>query len=524
MITRLAARLAPAWLATRAPRARDAVDVAQAQGRILARLVRRLSALPTGRRAGLDRLTRGPGLVGEFRRRVPIGGYADHAGLIERVARGERDVLFAGRAVALAQTSGTTRAEGAGERYVPQGEALLDHHAAGGAAALARLTSATGGTLFGGKLLMLGGSTSMVDNAYGVAVGDLSGICATRIPRILRGMYEPGPEIALEADWNRKLERIAERTAHADVRLVAGIPSWLIALFERLCAVRGVRRVRDAWPNLAGCIHGGCAVEPFLPALAEHLGDDCWMQEVYSASEAFVAIGARPWLLGEGAPPAMEPLAEHGCFLEFLPVGAAGGDAVGPEGVVADRLYAVLLTTPGGLVRYRLGDLVLGVGRGLIRFAGREKTRMSVFGEHVEGYCLADAIASACAATAAVVAHYHVAPVPPRHGESRGAHEWWVEFARAPGDTDRFIAAIDRRLHTLSLDYAAHRAGDAQLMPPRLRAVPNGTFAGWLAANGKLGGQHKVPQAWPDRTIADALARCAAPRVPAPESIATTSR
>jgi hypothetical protein len=504
MFHRVVARSCSPLLSFADRRPRGAALVA-AQARILRRIVGELRHLPVGRHFGLDALPRDARLMDAFRAQVPITGYGDHAALIARVAAGEAGVMFRGRALALAQTSGTTGSASAGERHIPQNAALLRHHAQGGAAALFRLLQATGSRVLDGKLMLLGGSTALVPNAAGIPVGDLSGIVATRVPRWLRPLYEPGLDIALESDWERKLDRIIVRCGDADIRLLSGIPSWCLMLFARLCAARGAAGARACWPGLAGFIHGGHAVAPFLPGLREHLPAGTRLLEVYPASEAFIAVGSRAWTLDEPGPPALDLLTDHGVFLEFLP--QDGGTVVGPERLAADRVYRVVITTPGGLVRYQLGDLVLGVAPGQVRVAGRIKTRISVFGEHVEGLHLDAALVAACAATGAIASHYHVAPLLAAEDCGRGRHEWWVEFARPPADAGMFAEAIDRHLRRTVLDYDAHRAG-GQLLAPALAVVPDGTFHRHLARAGKLGGQHKVPQAWSDRRIADALAGC----------------
>ncbi|HEX3135302.1 MAG TPA: GH3 auxin-responsive promoter family protein [Planctomycetota bacterium] len=495
--------------------------MAAAQARILRQLVNRTATLPIGRALGLDRLPCDHRLVEAFRQQVAETTYADHAPFIDRVARGERDVMFPGAPIALAQTSGTTSSENSGERYIPQNAALLRHHARGGSAAFFRLLQATGGSLFSGQLLMLGGSTALTPNAHGIPVGDLSGIVATRVPAWLRPLYEPGLDIALESDWERKLDRIAERCGERDVRLVSGIPAWCLMLFERLCRRRGLSRARVAWPNLGGFIHGGHSITPFIPSLREHLAPDTWLMEVYPASEAFIAVGSRAWRLDEHQAPPLDLLANHGVYLEFAP--QDGGDAVGAEALEDGRIYRVLLTIPGGLIRYQLGDLVEGAGPGRVRVAGRIKTRISVFGEHVEGVHLDNALASACLTTRSEVAYYHVAPWLPTATSPTGAHEWLVEFVRPPSSPQAFTDTIDHHLRTHVLDYDAHRVG-GQISAPRLTILPSGTFHRYLAGQGKLGGQHKVPQAWKDRTLATKLMAAAATDCTADSTKATTDR
>lgn len=486
---------------------RDALAVQQSRN--LRRLVRRLRHTAIGRAHDLQALSslRGEALREAFRKRVPLQRYADIETFVARTAAGEPDILFPGRALALAQTSGTTSSAEAGERWIPQDGALLDHHARGAIAALDRLLDSAGSAPLRGRLLMLGGSTSLQRNAAGIPTGDLSGITVDRIPWYLEGTYEPGREIALDGDWNRKVERIAERLAHADVTLVSGIPSWCAVLFEAVCRRRGVERLRDAWPNLRAFLHGGVSIDPYLPLLRRHLAPDTWMQEVYPSSEAFLGIGSRAWRLDEDRAPDLELLLDHGAVLEFLPEAQEDASrAIGPESLRPGEVYRVLVTTPGGLLRYELGDLLEGRGPGRVRFAGRIRTRISVFGEHVESTRLAEAIAAACRTSGAVVGEWHVAPVLPTAHDPRGAHEWWVEFVEAPPDLELFAKTIDDTLRAGVIDYDAHRDGDVQLRAPSVRPVSAGTFHRALAALGKLGGQHKIPTAWGDRTWADRLA------------------
>ena len=494
------------WQAGRHGRS-DSLAIQQA--RVLRQLVRSLRDTAVGRTHDLASLSplRGESLREAFRRRVPLSRYADIEPFVARCAAGEQGVLFPGKALALAQTSGTTSTAQAGERWIPQNGPLLDHHARGALAALDRLLDSASSSPLRGRLLMLGGSTSLQRNQAGIPTGDLSGITVDRIPWYLEGTYEPGREIALDGDWNRKVERIAERLAHADVTLVSGIPSWCAVLFEAVCRKRGVERLRDAWPNLRAFLHGGVSIDPYLPLLRRHLSPETWMQEVYPSSEAFLGIGSRAWRLDENRAPDLELLLDHGVVLEFLPEAQSdASQAIGPESLRPGEVYRVLVSTPGGLLRYELGDLLEGRGPGRVRFAGRIRTRISVFGEHVESIRLAEALAAACRQTESVVTEWHVAPILPSDGDPRGAHEWWIEFASAPADPSRFAAAIDDYLRSHVIDYDAHREGDVQLRAPVVRPVSAGSFHRALAAIGKLGGQHKIPTAWGDRTWADRLA------------------
>lgn len=483
-------------------------EMSRRQRQALSRLVSTLGRLPAGSHRGLDRLAGRPDLEARFRAEVAPTTYADVAPLIDRVARGERDVMFPGRAVALAQTSGTTAEATAGEKLIPQSFDLLRHHTRGGLTALVRAILAGGPSMLAGKILMIGGSTDLTPNEAGIPVGDLSGICSAHVPRAFERHYEPGRTVALERNWQTKIARMVARCGPRDIRLVAGLPSWALVLFSAVCARRNVGRVCEAWPHLSAMLYGGHAIEPFLPGLAAHLHPETLMLEVYAASEAFLAIGAQAWPLGDGRPAPLEVLVGSGTYVEFLPEGGSPEDAVGPENLEPGALYIPLVTTPGGLVRFDVGDRLLGAGSGRVWFAGRRNTQLSVFGEHVEGWALASALGHACQLTLARVNAYHVAPGLPTPDEPRGFHEWWVEFSQAPRSEQDFATALDAYLLGQVQDYAAHRAHDAQLMPPRVVNVPAGTFARYLERRGQLGGQHKVPESWKDRSIAEELAQC----------------
>jgi len=275
--------------------------IAAAQERILGQLLHALAPTAVGRRFGLAGMD-----AARFRAAVPLLHYADLEPEINRVVAGEADVLFRGRPLALAQTSGTTRAATAGERYIPQTKALLRHHRRGGSAALVRTLQADPAIL-GGRMLMLGGCTAL-DQRGTVPVGDLSGITLAGLPTWIAGVAEPGRAISDLPDWESRLTAIAQRIRSKDIRLLSGIPAWMLMLLERL---------DQPWPQLRAVIHGGHAIEPFIATFAKRLAPGTWMQEVYPASEAFIAVGSAPWRLGDGVPPPLELLTNHGVYLEF---------------------------------------------------------------------------------------------------------------------------------------------------------------------------------------------------------------
>lgn len=479
-------------------------------------LLRTLSRTAFGRDAGLER-----GLSYEsFRERLVPRTYEDFIPWIERMKRGEADVLCPGRCEHFAVSSGTTAGP---SKWLPVNRAMLGHFRDTGLDALFFYAQrAGGGSVFRGRHLFLGGSSALTPIpglTPPVYSGDLSGITALNMPRWTeRLLYEPGVEIAQMADWPAKLEAIVRRTWRADITLVAGIPSWLLVLATtlRAHATRETGRtpatLRELWPNLECLIHGGVPVGPFAGELRATFGEGVQFHEVYPASEGFIAVQ-------DDEPEAgLRLLTDRGLFFEFLPFADYDeqsldlcADRVVPlEGVQPGVDYVLLMTTPAGLVRYVIGDVVrfTGVGPPRLVYAGRTRLQLSAFGEHVIERELTDALAAVCGRQGAAVVNFHVAPLfpDPVGGRPVGRHEWWVEL-RGPGAPDGvdFAADLDRELAARNDDYAAKRGGHG-LAPPLVRFVSAGVFERWLKRAGKWGGQSKTPRCRSDREVADQLA------------------
>ena len=486
-------------------------------------LLRRLAVTTSGDTAGLE-----AGMDYErFRRRVPLRTYEDFAPDIERMKQGEPDVLWPGRCTYFAVSSGTTAGR---TKFLPVTPELLTHFRRAGLDSLFYYTARTGRTdVFLGRHLFLGGSAALTPvpervGAEPAYAGDLSGITARHLPRwVEKALYEPGREIAQMSDWPAKVAAIAERTLSRDITLLAGIPSWVLVLAEALRiralrAGRTVRHLQELWPHLQCLVHGGVPVGPFVGELRAALGPTVNFHEVYPASEGFIATQDADSAAG------LRLMTGVGLFYEFLPLaqydetarGSLGAAAVPLEGVEPGVDYVLLLTTPAGLCRYVIGDVVRFVCTDVPRlvYAGRTKLQLSAFGEHVIEKELTDALQTVGQRRDWSVTNFHVAPVfvDSAAGARRGRHEWWIELQHpaGPGTADGAIAAeLDRELALRNEDYAAKRQGGG-LEPPRLQLVPPGTFEQWMRAHGKWGGQSKMPRCRSDRSVADALQALAA--------------
>ena len=212
-----------------------------------------------------------------------------------------------------------------------------------------------------------------------------------------------------------------------------------------------------------------------------------------------------------------------GLFFEFLPMrefDEARLPSLGPRtvplaAVQAGQDYALVLTTPAGLCRYVIGDVVRFISTEPPRliYTGRTQLQLSAFGEHVIEKELTDSLLAVCHAHGWSITNFHVAPLftTSLTGRNRGRHEWWIELRPGTVQTPTGVpmaAQLDAELAARNEDYEAKRRGGG-LEAPVVRLVMPGVFEHWMRHHGKWGGQHKMPRCRSDRVIADGLAQVA---------------
>jgi hypothetical protein len=478
-------------LAARARVARmQSLDPAATQEALLLRLLRRARATRFGRRHGFDAIRD----VAGFQARVPLRRYEDFwRDWWQPDFPVLRDVTWPGLVPYFALSSGTTSGT---TKHIPVTREQMAANRGAAIDTLAwHLNAHPRGRPFAGLSFMLGGSTALQELAPGVRAGDLSGIAAHEVPRLLRSRAWPPEEMALIPNWDAKLAALTERTPREHIRVLTGTPSWLLVLLHRMS-----RDGTPPFPNLELLVHGGVAWPPYRERFAPFLPQGCATREVYPASEGFVAIADR------GEDDGMRLVLDRGCFFEFVPVEELGAPEPTRHWVATIETgvdYAVVLTTNAGLFAYVLGDVVRFVDRSPPRLlvTGRTAWMLSAFGEHVTGEEIARALDAAASATGAVLGEWCCGP---EFVGELGRHRLIVESAQA--DAARIAAALDSALAAANEDYAAHRRG-GQMLAPEVVIVPPGRFESWMRAQGKAGGQHKVP-----RIIADpaGFARAAA--------------
>lgn len=436
--------------------------------------------------------------VSDFQARVPLRRYEQFWGEYWQPAFPHLvDCSWPGQIPFFAVSSGTSSGT---TKYIPcSHEMVKSNNKAGTDLLFYHLWARPQSKLFGGRSLVLGGSTELVEEAPGVFSGDLSGIATICLPWWAKPFYFPDRETSLLKNWEEKIARFVRALNELDIRSVSGVPSWMVILFERALKESAVseKKLGSLLPNLELIIHGGVNFNPYRSQFAQLLeGSQAELREVYPASEGFIAIADRG--PGEG----LRLVLDHGVFFEFVPVEELDNERPTRHWVSNLEIgvnYAVVLSTCAGLWSYVLGDTVRLIDRDPPRLliTGRTSYMMSAFGEHLIGEEIEDAVTKAAEEIGVIVKDYSMGAVYPDESNPLGGHRYIVEFqGEYPQDAqlERFIAQIDRVLCVRNEDYQAHRAEGFGMRRPEVVAVREGTFAGWMKKRGKLGGQHKVPR------------------------------
>ena len=470
-----------------------------AQQRLLARLVERMAATDFGRRHGLGSVQK----VEDLASAVPLLDYAAMRPWWDRARAGEPNVTWQGRIRFFALSSGTT----SGEKYLPVSDATIASNRRGGFDALVPHLVDPTAALFAGKLLFLGGSTQLRRHGD-VWLGDNTGIMALHVPRCLRSLHAPHEAVRAMPSWEQKVAAAAAETATTDLRMLAGVPSWIVLFGEAVLAHcrasgRNLQTLAEVWPNLQLFVHGGVTFAPYAERLRTLVGRDIRYTDTYSASEGgMLAVQDR------SDDPGMLPLLDRATFFEFVPADELTSKS--PRRLLAHEVetgvdYAVALTTDSGIVSYLVGDLVRFTSRRPLRlvFAGRIAHTLNAFGEHLSGGELERAVAAAAAATEAVVEEFAVSVNYPTADEPMGGHAYLIEFHRPPRDAAQFSRVLDETLQRGNEDYATHRTYG--LLPPVVEALPAGTFLDFMRRRGKIGGQHKLPRVLDERARREVL-------------------
>ncbi len=444
-----------------------------------------------GRDHGFDAITS----YESFKEQVPVRDYEALSPYIDRIIKGEENVLWPGRPMYFAKTSGTT----SGAKYIPITGASMPNHIDSARLALLMYVFKTGKTRFlNGSYIFISGSPEL-EKTGGILTGRLSGIVHHHIPSYLKNKRLPRFETNCIADWEEKLARIVEETSERNMSLISGIPPWVEMYFEKLLEHSGKQTISELFPGFELLVHGGVNFQPYREKLFGLIGREIDAIETYPASEGFIAFQdafpSRGLLL----------IPDSGIFYEFIPAEAfhqPDPPRYRLSEVETGVNYVIVLNTNAGLWGYNIGDTVRfeSVNPYRLKVSGRLSQFTSAFGEHVIGEEAEASLQEAIRETGALVTEFTLAPLVD-NPNGKPCHQWFVEFKRAPEDMDRFAGLLDRALQRLNPYYLELVRGNI-LEPAMVIPVPKDTFKNYMKSMGKLGGQNKVPHLSNDRDIA----------------------
>jgi hypothetical protein len=438
----------------------------------------------------------------QFAERVPLQDYDSLKPYIDRMRKGEHQILWNTEIKWFAKSSGTTNDK---SKFIPiSTESLEECHFKGGKDMLSIFCSNFPETqLFTGKSLTLAGSLRTVQGLETAYDGDLSAVIVQNLPFLAELARTPNSEITLMDNWEEKIEKLAQATIIENVTSLAGVPSWMLILLRHILEKTGKKYINEVWPNLEVYFHGGINFNPYINSFKSIIHKDIFYLETYNASEGFFGIqdqlNSKDFLL----------MLDYGIYYEFIPFlpnNTIGNKTILLHEVVLNVDYAMVISTNGGLWRYQIGDTIQFTCLNPFRFkiVGRTKHYINAFGEELMIDNAEQALLVACEKTEATIIEYTAAPVYFEDNES-GSHQWLIEFDKRPNDIEFFAELLDNSLKNLNSDYEAKRYSDMILKPPVIVEAINGTFFNWLKSKNKLGGQFKVPRLSNERIIIDEI-------------------
>lgn len=432
----------------------------------------------------------------EFKQRVPIKDYEGLRPYFDEMVKGEADILWPGKPMYLAKTSGTT----SGTKYIPLTKESIPYHINSARNTLLHYINEKGDADFlDGKMIFLQGSP-LLEDKNGLRFGRLSGIVAHYVPNYLQRNRMPSWETNCIEDWETKVDEVVNETIPEDMTVISGIPPWLIMYFERLLAQSGKENIQTLFPNLKLMVTGGVNYDPYREKVNQLVGRNIDCLQTYPASEGFIAfqnsINEEDLLL----------LLNNGIFYEFVPVDEffdENPSRIAIQDVEIGKDYVLILNTNAGLWGYNLGDTVRFTSTAPYKIvvSGRIKHFTSAFGEHVIAHEVEKALQFALEKFTGSVTEFTVAPqVNPIDGLPY--HEWFIEFEEEPKELETFAIELDRQMCAQNGYYKDLVEGNI-LRKLVLTPIQKDGFQTYMKSIGKLGGQNKVPRLANDRQIAD---------------------
>ena len=435
----------------------------------------------------------------EFVKQVPIRDYEQLKPYVDRVVKGEENILWKGKPLYFAKTSGTT----SGAKYIPLTKESMPFHIQAARNAILSYIHETGKADFvNGKMIFLQGSP-VLEEKNGIQLGRLSGIVAHFVPKYLQKNRMPSWETNCIEDWETKVNAIVEETIHEDMTVISGIPSWVQMYFEKL-KEKANKPVGEIFKNFNLFIYGGVNFEPYRAKFENLLGRKVDSIELFPASEGFFAYQDSQKEKG------MLLLLNSGIFYEFIKADEFYTE--NPKRLTIGEVelnvnYVLIISTNAGLWAYNIGDTVQFTSLKPYRIivSGRIKHFISAFGEHVIAKEVESALQEAIELTEIRINEFTVAPqINPTSGLPY--HEWFIEFENEPNNLEEFALQIDNAMRKQNIYYDDLIVGKVLRTLVITKVIKNG-FQEYMKSIGKLGGQNKLPRLSDNRTIADKLER-----------------
>ena len=438
----------------------------------------------------------------DFIKNVPIRKYESIEHEIDQARKGIPNIFWHSKIKWFAKSSGTTNAK---SKFIPVSKVALEdcHYKAVKDMLSIYVCNNQHTKMFGGKNLRLGGSSEMYEK-NGTIYGDLSAIIIQNLPLWADFSSAPSQKVALLSDWEIKMDKIIDETINEDITSLAGVPSWMLVLLNKILERTGKNNILEVWPNLEVYFHGGVNFNAYRKQYEKIIPKKNFQYyEIYNASEGFFAIqdqnNSQELLL----------MLDYGIFYEFIPMDAFNDEnsaAIPLEKVQLETNYALVITTNAGLWRYLIGDTIkfTSIKPYRIKITGRTKHFINAFGEELIIENTEKALEIACKKTNTSIKEYSVAPVFMENGK-KGKHQWLIEFIQKPKNTDFFMEVLDTALKNINSDYEAKRYLNITLEKPNLSIAKPNLFYNWLKNKKKLGGQHKIPRLSNDRKFIEEL-------------------
>ena len=432
----------------------------------------------------------------DFAARVPIRDYEALKPYVERVVAGDEDVLWPGKPLYFAKTSGTT----SGAKYIPLTKESMPTHTRAARNAILCYIHETGKANFvNGKMIFLQGSPEMTEK-NGINIGRLSGIVAHYVPAYLQRNRLPSWETNCINDWETKVDAIVAETKDENMALISGIPSWVQMYFERLKAATQ-KPVGELFKNFELFIYGGVNYDPYRAKFEALIGRKVPSIELFPASEGFFAFQDSQKEKG------MLLQLDSGIFYEFIEA-SRFFDENPKRLTLADVQtgvnYVLIVSTSAGLWAYNVGDTVqfTSINPYRVIVSGRIKHFISAFGEHVIGKEVEQAMQDAMEQHEFTISEFTVAPQTETSAGELPYHEWLIEFETEPENLQQVAKTLDAAMQEQNSYYFDLIKGKV-LQPLKIKALPKNSFQRYMKSQGKLGGQNKVPRLSNDRKIAD---------------------